>query len=119
MNLDFFFFAFKIFKLFLIISYSTTLTKLFLGAILTSVSGAHLNKLSPTFLFFTQISLSLSSSLLSEAKTEKYKDLRALLQLLSALCLKDVVLLSLSLEFMFAVIEEGISFLLFLIFSCC
>ncbi|XP_059436603.1 uncharacterized protein LOC132169608 [Corylus avellana] len=38
-----------------------------------------------------QISLSLSSSLLSEAKTEKYKDLRALLQLLSSLCSKDLV----------------------------
>ena len=38
-----------------------------------------------------QISLSLSSSLLSEANTEKYKDLRALLQLLSHLCSKDLV----------------------------
>ncbi|KAE8009944.1 hypothetical protein FH972_006349 [Carpinus fangiana] len=38
-----------------------------------------------------KISLSLSSSLLSEAKTEKYKDLRALLQLLSSLCSKDLV----------------------------
>ncbi|XP_015875571.2 uncharacterized protein LOC107412327 isoform X1 [Ziziphus jujuba] len=38
-----------------------------------------------------KISLSLSSSLLSEAKTEKYKDLRALLQLLSNLCSKDLV----------------------------
>ncbi|KAF3452354.1 hypothetical protein FNV43_RR02787 [Rhamnella rubrinervis] len=38
-----------------------------------------------------KISLSLSNSLLSEAKTEKYKDLRALLQLLSNLCSKDLV----------------------------
>uniref|UniRef100_A0A7N2L6Y9 Exportin-4 n=1 Tax=Quercus lobata TaxID=97700 RepID=A0A7N2L6Y9_QUELO len=38
-----------------------------------------------------KISVSLSSSLLSEAKTEKYKDLRALLQLLSSLCSKDMV----------------------------
>ncbi|KAL6989067.1 hypothetical protein U1Q18_014818 [Sarracenia purpurea var. burkii] len=37
------------------------------------------------------ISLSLSSSLLSEARTEKYRDLRALLQLLSKLCSKDLV----------------------------
>ncbi|XP_058101583.1 uncharacterized protein LOC131245863 isoform X3 [Magnolia sinica] len=38
-----------------------------------------------------KISLSLSSSLLSEVKTEKYKDLRALLQLLTNLCSKDLV----------------------------
>ncbi|KAB1223871.1 Exportin-4 [Morella rubra] len=38
-----------------------------------------------------KVSLSLSSSLLSEAKTERYKDLRALLQLLSNLCSKDLV----------------------------
>ncbi|XWS58409.1 hypothetical protein CRYUN_Cryun08bG0031600 [Craigia yunnanensis] len=38
-----------------------------------------------------KISLSLSSTLLSEAKTDKYKDLRALLQLLSSLCSKDLV----------------------------
>lgn len=38
-----------------------------------------------------KISVSLSSTLLSEAKTEKYKDLRALLQLLSSLCSKDLV----------------------------
>ncbi|EOA32553.1 hypothetical protein CARUB_v10015843mg [Capsella rubella] len=38
-----------------------------------------------------EISLSLSSTLLNEAKTEKYKDLRALLQLLSHLCSKDMV----------------------------
>ncbi|KAK7258637.1 hypothetical protein RIF29_24218 [Crotalaria pallida] len=38
-----------------------------------------------------KISLSLSSSLLSEAKTDKYKDLRALLQLLSSLCSKDMI----------------------------
>ncbi|XP_062143497.1 uncharacterized protein LOC133851185 isoform X2 [Alnus glutinosa] len=38
-----------------------------------------------------KISLSLSSSLRSEATTEKYKDLRALLQLLSSLCSKDLV----------------------------
>lgn len=38
-----------------------------------------------------KISLSLSSSLLNEAKNEKYKDLRALLQLLSNLCSKDLV----------------------------
>ncbi|GMP21962.1 hypothetical protein CsSME_00000164 [Camellia sinensis var. sinensis] len=38
-----------------------------------------------------KISLSLSSSLLNEAKTEKYRDLRALLQLLSNLCSKDLV----------------------------
>ncbi|KAB2018842.1 hypothetical protein ES319_D08G257300v1 [Gossypium barbadense] len=38
-----------------------------------------------------KISISLSSTLLSEAKTEKYKDLRALLQLLSSLCSKDLV----------------------------
>ncbi|CAN0830600.1 xpo4 [Linum grandiflorum] len=38
-----------------------------------------------------KISISLSSSLLSEANTEKYKDLRALLQLLSSFCSKDLV----------------------------
>ncbi|ONH94488.1 hypothetical protein PRUPE_7G018700 [Prunus persica] len=38
-----------------------------------------------------EISISLSTSLLTEAKTEKYKDLRALLQLLSSLCSKDLV----------------------------
>ncbi|XWS64759.1 hypothetical protein CRYUN_Cryun05aG0031000 [Craigia yunnanensis] len=38
-----------------------------------------------------KISLSLSSTLLSEAETEKYRDLRALLQLLSSLCSKDLV----------------------------
>ncbi|XP_059628544.1 uncharacterized protein LOC132271236 isoform X3 [Cornus florida] len=38
-----------------------------------------------------KISLSLSSSLLSEANTEKYRDLRALLQLLAHLCSKDLV----------------------------
>ncbi|KAF8392178.1 hypothetical protein HHK36_022520 [Tetracentron sinense] len=38
-----------------------------------------------------KISLSLSSRLLNEAKTEKYKDLRALLQLLTNLCSKDLV----------------------------
>ncbi|XP_048236240.1 exportin-4 isoform X1 [Ricinus communis] len=38
-----------------------------------------------------KISVSLSSSLLSEAQTEKYKDLLALLQLLSSLCSKDLV----------------------------
>ncbi|CAK7341133.1 unnamed protein product [Dovyalis caffra] len=38
-----------------------------------------------------KISVSLSSSLLSEAKTEQYKDLHALLQLLSNLCSKDLV----------------------------
>ncbi|OVA13652.1 Importin-beta [Macleaya cordata] len=38
-----------------------------------------------------KISLSLSSSLLSEANTEKYRDLRALLQLLTSLCSKDMV----------------------------
>ncbi|PQM39642.1 exportin-4 isoform X1 [Prunus yedoensis var. nudiflora] len=38
-----------------------------------------------------KISISLSTSLLTEAKTEKYKDLRALLQLLSSLCSKDLV----------------------------
>ncbi|WOG81788.1 hypothetical protein DCAR_0100939 [Daucus carota subsp. sativus] len=38
-----------------------------------------------------KISLSLSRSLLSEANAEKYKDLRALLQLLSNLCSKDLV----------------------------
>ncbi|KAK9140443.1 hypothetical protein Scep_010124 [Stephania cephalantha] len=38
-----------------------------------------------------KISLSLSSTLLTEAKTEKYKDLRALLQLLTSLCSKDLV----------------------------
>ncbi|RVW44114.1 Exportin-4 [Vitis vinifera] len=37
------------------------------------------------------ISVSLSSSLLSEAKTEMYKDLRALLQLIANLCSKDMV----------------------------
>ncbi|KAK3029299.1 hypothetical protein RJ639_040135 [Escallonia herrerae] len=41
-----------------------------------------------------RMSLSLSSSLLSEANTEKYKDLRALLQLLSNLCTKDLVYFS-------------------------
>lgn len=38
-----------------------------------------------------KISVSLSSSLLSEAKTEMYKDLRALLQLIANLCSKDMV----------------------------
>ncbi|CAL0301805.1 unnamed protein product [Lupinus luteus] len=38
-----------------------------------------------------KISLSLSSSLLNEEKTDKYKDLRALLQLLSSLCSKDMI----------------------------
>ncbi|XP_052199976.1 uncharacterized protein LOC127806606 isoform X3 [Diospyros lotus] len=38
-----------------------------------------------------KISLSLSSSLQSEAKTEQYKDLRALLQLLSSVCSKDLI----------------------------
>ncbi|RDX59766.1 Exportin-4, partial [Mucuna pruriens] len=38
-----------------------------------------------------KISISLSSSLLSEAKTDKYRDLRALLQLLSSLCSKDMI----------------------------
>ncbi|XWS57760.1 hypothetical protein CRYUN_Cryun09bG0200800 [Craigia yunnanensis] len=38
-----------------------------------------------------EISVSLSSTLLSEAKTEKYKDLHALLQLLSSLCSKVLV----------------------------
>ncbi|VVA96444.1 unnamed protein product [Arabis nemorensis] len=38
-----------------------------------------------------KISVSLSSTLLNEAKSEKYKDLRALLQLLSHLCSKDMV----------------------------
>ncbi|XP_054800845.1 uncharacterized protein LOC129304991 isoform X2 [Prosopis cineraria] len=37
------------------------------------------------------ILISHSSSLLSEAKTEKYKDLRALLQLLTSLCSKDMI----------------------------
>lgn len=43
------------------------------------------------FSFRFQISVSLSSTLLNEAKTEQYKDLRALLQLLSSLCSKDLV----------------------------
>ncbi|CAL1382927.1 unnamed protein product [Linum trigynum] len=38
-----------------------------------------------------KISISLSSNLISEANTEKYKDLRALLQLLSSFCSKDLV----------------------------
>ncbi|KAL5702296.1 hypothetical protein ACHQM5_027530 [Ranunculus cassubicifolius] len=38
-----------------------------------------------------KISVTLSSNLLSEANTEKYKDLRALLQLLTNLCSKDLV----------------------------
>lgn len=38
-----------------------------------------------------KISISHSNNLLSEAETEKYKDLRALLQLLSSLCSKDLV----------------------------
>nr|XP_010934314.3 LOW QUALITY PROTEIN: exportin-4-like [Elaeis guineensis] len=38
-----------------------------------------------------KISLSLSSSLRSEAQAEKYKDLRALLQLLTNICSKDLV----------------------------
>ncbi|XP_018622122.1 uncharacterized protein [Nicotiana tomentosiformis] len=38
-----------------------------------------------------EISLSISSSLRSEADTERYKDLRALLQLLASLCSKDLV----------------------------
>ncbi|CAN1271124.1 xpo4 [Linum perenne] len=38
-----------------------------------------------------KISISLSSSLASEANTEKYKDLRALLQLLSSFCSKDLI----------------------------
>uniref|UniRef100_A0A1D1XQV5 Exportin-4 n=1 Tax=Anthurium amnicola TaxID=1678845 RepID=A0A1D1XQV5_9ARAE len=43
-----------------------------------------------------KISLSLSTSLLNEVKTEKYKDLRALLQLLTHLCSKDLVDFSLA-----------------------
>ncbi|CAK9136368.1 unnamed protein product [Ilex paraguariensis] len=39
----------------------------------------------------TVISVSLSSSLQTEADTEKYRDLRALLQLLANLCSKDLV----------------------------
>lgn len=39
-----------------------------------------------------KISLSISSSLRSEADTERYKDLRAVLQLLASLCSKDLVL---------------------------
>ncbi|MQL87164.1 hypothetical protein Taro_019699, partial [Colocasia esculenta] len=42
------------------------------------------------------ISLSVSTSLLNEAKSEKYKDLRALLQLLTHLCSKDLVDFSLA-----------------------
>ncbi|KAI5659953.1 hypothetical protein M9H77_28746 [Catharanthus roseus] len=38
-----------------------------------------------------KISISISSTLKSEADTEKYKDLRALLQLLASLCSKDFV----------------------------
>nr|XP_010314128.1 exportin-4 isoform X2 [Solanum lycopersicum] len=38
-----------------------------------------------------KISLSISSSLRSEADTERYKDLRAVLQLLASLCSKDLV----------------------------
>ncbi|GFP96740.1 exportin-4 [Phtheirospermum japonicum] len=38
-----------------------------------------------------KISVSLSNTLRTEADTEKYKDLRALLQLLSSLCSKDLV----------------------------
>ncbi|XP_026401021.1 exportin-4-like [Papaver somniferum] len=38
-----------------------------------------------------KISLSVSSSLLSEAQTEKYKDLRALLQLITRLSSKDMI----------------------------
>lgn len=38
-----------------------------------------------------KISVGLSNNLLSEAETEKYRDLRALLQLLSSLCSKDLV----------------------------
>ncbi|RZC68876.1 hypothetical protein C5167_032005 [Papaver somniferum] len=38
-----------------------------------------------------EISLSVSSSLLSEAQTEKYKDLRALLQLITRLSSKDMI----------------------------
>ncbi|XP_014491561.1 exportin-4 isoform X1 [Vigna radiata var. radiata] len=38
-----------------------------------------------------KISLSLSISLISESKTDKYRDLRALLQLLSSLCSKDMI----------------------------
>ncbi|KAM7250286.1 hypothetical protein ACFE04_022169 [Oxalis oulophora] len=41
-----------------------------------------------------KISVSLSSTLLREAKTDQYKDLRALLQLLSSMCSKDMVDLS-------------------------
>lgn len=41
--------------------------------------------------FPLQISLSLSSSLRSEAQAEKYKDLRALLQLLTNISSKDLV----------------------------
>lgn len=43
---------------------------------------------------FFQMLMTQSSSLLGEAKTEKYKDLRALFQLLSNLCSKDLVGLS-------------------------
>ena len=39
-----------------------------------------------------QISISTSTSLLNEAKATKYKGLRALIQLLTHLCTKDLVL---------------------------
>ncbi|XP_057550159.1 uncharacterized protein LOC130828285 isoform X1 [Amaranthus tricolor] len=43
-----------------------------------------------------KISISRSSTLTNEAKTEKYKDLRALIQLLASLCMKDMIDFSVS-----------------------
>lgn len=51
-----------------------------------------------------KISISHSSTLANEAKTEKYKDLRALIQLLASLCSKDLIDFSTS-----SVESEGVS----------
>lgn len=48
-------------------------------------------KLTHIIWLLPQISVGLSNSLRNEADVEKYKDLRALLQLLSNLCSKDMV----------------------------
>lgn len=50
-------------------------------------------ELTHMILLLPQISVGLSNSLRSEADAEKHKDLRALLQLLSNLCSKDLVTL--------------------------
>lgn len=67
------------------------LTSLFRLSVIAWKQTRSLCTLTYICFFRPQISLSLSSTLLNEAKTERYKDLRALLQLLSHLCSKDMV----------------------------